>query len=286
MTWLIRRNRRNKTVDDTPIFECISMIAIAVGQTMTKYMDALLDPIFACGLSDALTQALVDMAHYIPPAKATIQEKLLDLLSTVLCGRPFQPLGSPQRNTFNPNVLKIHREGQAPETTDAEVALALQTLGNFDFSGEFCPRETCTVQCKQQRWTVGIGDILREGKKLQKYANVVYDELELAENLEEDIFDTPTQEDYALVSNHIYSVTGYVLNEFVHDVAIHYVEHDNPTIRKAACLTCCQLFVKDPILMQTSRHAGHIVSGVIDKLLAVAVADPGKTKDSSALPKS
>lgn len=105
------------------------MIAIAVGQTMTKYMDALLDPIFACGLSDPLTQALVDMAHYIPPARQRIQEKLLDSLSYILCGRPFQPLGSPIHNT------KITRDHRDVEPTEVEFALALQTLGNFDFSG-------------------------------------------------------------------------------------------------------------------------------------------------------
>jgi len=103
---------------------------------MTKYMHALLDPIFACGLSDALTQALVDMAHYIPPARQIIQEKLLDLLSTVLCGRPFQALGSPNANSVSPSFLRDYREGQAGEHTDAEIALALQTLGSFDFSGK------------------------------------------------------------------------------------------------------------------------------------------------------
>lgn len=41
---------RNKNTDEAPIFECISMISIAVGQTLSKYMEALLDPIFACGL--------------------------------------------------------------------------------------------------------------------------------------------------------------------------------------------------------------------------------------------
>lgn len=62
----------------------------------------------------------------------------------------------------------------------------------------------------------------------------------------------------------------------MHDVAVYYVEHDNPAIRKAAALTCCQLFVKDPIVNQISRHAIKVVSGVIEKLLAVAVADTGK----------
>jgi len=113
------------------------MIAIAVGQTMAKYMDLLLDPIFACGLSDALTQALVDMAHYIPPARPTIQEKLLNLLSQVLCGRPFMPLGSPAHGGPPSNITRDPRDPNAVEQQDAEIALALQTLGSFDFSGKW-----------------------------------------------------------------------------------------------------------------------------------------------------
>lgn len=111
------------------------MIAIAVGQTLTKYMDALLDPIFACGLSDALTQALVDMAHFIPPATQRIQEKLLDSLSYILCGHPFQPPGSPAHVTKSANYPREHRDQYQVKHSEAEIALALQTLGSFDFSG-------------------------------------------------------------------------------------------------------------------------------------------------------
>ncbi|KAH9825549.1 TOR1 phosphatidylinositol 3-kinase [Teratosphaeria destructans] len=196
---------RSKNTDEAPIFECISMISIAVGQTLSKYMEALLDPIFACGLSDALTQALVDMAHYIPPVKPTIQEKLLDLLSRTLCGRPFQTLGHPTQGQGLPPIytreVRDQRDPQHLEHKEQEIALALHTLGSFDFS-------------------------------------------------------------------------GHILNEFVRDVAIRYVEDDDPIIRKAAALTCCQLFVRDPIVHQTSHHALQVVSDVIEKLLTVGVADP------------
>ena len=188
---------RNKNVNDAPIFECISMIAIAVGQTLTKYMDALLDPIFACGLSEALTNAMMDMAHYIPPARPTIQEKLLDLLSKVLSGRPFSPLGNPNQNAILAHMARDSKD----LAREAEIALALQTLGTFDFS-------------------------------------------------------------------------GFILNEFVRDVAIRYVEDESPNIRKSAALTCGKLFIKDPSVKQVSRHAVQVVSTVIQRLLAVAVADP------------
>ncbi|KAH9885310.1 FAT-domain-containing protein [Xylariomycetidae sp. FL2044] len=195
------QSRKRGSVD--PVFDCISRLAVAVGQTLSKYMEALLDPIFACELTPKLTQALVDMAFYIPPVKATIQERLLDMLSKVLCGEPFKPLGAPTPNTLSsvPIIPKDAKDPQVYEHRKMEVKLALNTLGSFDFS-------------------------------------------------------------------------GHILNEFVRDVAIKYVEDDDPEIREAAALTCCQLYVRDPIVNQTSYHALQVVGDVIEKLLTVGVSDP------------
>ena len=195
------QSRKRGSVD--PVFDCISRLAVAVGQTLSKYMEALLDPIFACDLTPKLTQALVDMAFYIPPVKPTIQERLLDMLSVVLCGESFKPLGAPQPNTLSsvPIIARDARDPQAYEHRKAEVKLALNTLGSFDFS-------------------------------------------------------------------------GHVLNEFVRDVAIKYVEDEDPETRAAAALTCCQLYVRDPIVNQTSYHALNVVGDVIERLLTVGIADP------------
>lgn len=212
-------SRKRGSVD--PVFDCISRLAVAVGQTLSKYMEALLDPIFACELTPKLTQALVDMAFYIPPVKATIQERLLDMLSKVLCGEPFKPLGAPTPNTLAsvPVIPKDAKDPHAYEHRKAEVKLALNTLGSFDFSGK---------QARQR-----------------------------------DLPHTPLTE-----------AQGHVLNEFVRDVAIKYVEDDDPQIREAAALTCCQLYVRDPIVNQTSYHALQVVGDVIEKLLTVGVSDP------------
>lgn len=177
------------------------MIAAAVGQALSKNIERLLDPIFSCGLSDSLTQALVDMAHYVPPCRPVIQEKLLDLLSQILAGRHYLPLGSPYQVSQPPQIwTRDHKDPQLVLQREAELALALHTLGSFDF-------------------------------------------------------------------------TGHVLNEFVRDVAIRYVEADSPEIRKRAALTCCQLFVKDPIVHQTSVQATKVVGDIIEKLLTVGVGD-------------
>lgn len=64
------------------------------------------------------------------------------------------------------------------------------------------------------------------------------------------------------------------MNEFVRDVAIRYVDSPNAAIRKASALTCCQLYIQDPIIHQTSFHASRVVAEVVERLLTVGVADP------------
>ena len=71
-------------------------------------------------------------------------------------------------------------------------------------------------------------------------------------------------------------VAGHVLNEFVRSCALPYLEDDNAEIRKTAALTSCRLFVRDPICHQVSNHSIEIISDVLDKLLTVGIADPGK----------
>lgn len=129
-----RRNRIG--TDEAPVFQCISMLSIAVGQTLSKYMEALLDPMFACGLSPSLTQALIDMAHYIHPIKPMIQEKLLDLISLVLSGHPFKPLGCPDNKLPPIPAFAKDFNLQSTDHKDSEIALALNTLGTFDFAGK------------------------------------------------------------------------------------------------------------------------------------------------------
>jgi phosphatidylinositol kinase/protein kinase (PI-3 family) len=72
------------------------------------------------------------------------------------------------------------------------------------------------------------------------------------------------------------------LNEFVRACALPYLEDDDTEVRRAAALTCCRLFVRDPIVYQSSSHAIEIISDVLDKLLTVGIADPGIRNRTSA----
>ncbi len=126
---------KNRAVDDGPMFKCISMLAQAVGQTLSKYMEALLDPIFACGLTPPMAGALKEMAHHIPPIRAVIQDKLLDLLSLILLRTPYRPLGCPPSRMPPLPSFARNYPGFPNEFKDSELRLALETLGRFDFSG-------------------------------------------------------------------------------------------------------------------------------------------------------
>jgi FKBP12-rapamycin complex-associated protein len=68
---------------------------------------------------------------------------------------------------------------------------------------------------------------------------------------------------------------GHVLNEFVRACALPYLEDEHAEVRRASALTCCRLFVRDPICYQASSHAIEVISDVLDKLLTVGIADPG-----------
>ena len=107
------------------------MIATAVGQNLVKYMPELIEQMFACGLSESLRQALVDLAHNIPQLLPTIQQRLLNLLSIILSGQVFHPQGSPESNSVSPMVGQQPADGKDSEL----ITLALNTLGGFDFSG-------------------------------------------------------------------------------------------------------------------------------------------------------
>jgi FKBP12-rapamycin complex-associated protein len=65
---------RKKNVEaEGPIFQCITMLAAAVGPALTKWLHDILELMFNCGLSEPLREALVAIATNIPPFLKLIQ---------------------------------------------------------------------------------------------------------------------------------------------------------------------------------------------------------------------
>jgi len=197
---VLTQKSRNRVGTEVYIFQCISMLATAVGQALTKHMHELLDIMLAQGLSEALTQALSDLAHYIPPLLPTIQDRLLNVLSIILSGQPYHHPNSSFAKQSNLIQSQI-RDLQTTDVHETEIIiLALKTLGTFDFS-------------------------------------------------------------------------GHMLNEFVREYIVRYLEDDNAEVRKSAAITCCHLLVNDPVCYQTSNNSMQIVGEVLEKLLTVGITD-------------
>jgi FKBP12-rapamycin complex-associated protein len=86
-----------RTNSEGSIFQCISSLSIAVGPALTKHMHDTLDFMFQGGISSALIQALFDLSKHIPPLANSIRVRLLNLLSMILVGHPYQHPGAPNR---------------------------------------------------------------------------------------------------------------------------------------------------------------------------------------------
>ena len=63
---------------EEPIFQCIGMLASAVGPNLTKLLHDQVKLMFDCELSEPLHHALVAIAKHIPPLLKTIQGTLSD----------------------------------------------------------------------------------------------------------------------------------------------------------------------------------------------------------------
>ncbi|KAK7025239.1 Serine/threonine-protein kinase TOR [Favolaschia claudopus] len=135
---------KKKTVEgfqEGPIFECIAMLATAVGPALSKWLHDsggngdVLDLMFSCGLSEPLRDALVAITGHIPPFLKPVQERLLNLLSLNLCGKQYNPVGAPLPTRKTEHEFSPAHEGIHTEKNPEQIKLALSTLGSFNFAG-------------------------------------------------------------------------------------------------------------------------------------------------------
>eukprot|EP00158_Paraphelidium_tribonemae_P009901 Partr_v1_DN28994_c0_g1_i3_m24719 putative Phosphatidylinositol 3-kinase len=132
---LTNKSRSKIAAEVDPIFQCLSMIAKAVGQAITKHVHELLDPIFAVHFSETVRQALVDISQYIPPLLPVIQVRLLNQISLTLSGQSYREMGMLD-GEMSSQLTTALRDLQVSDKSDSDAyVLALNTLGTFDFTG-------------------------------------------------------------------------------------------------------------------------------------------------------
>ncbi|KAG9096449.1 phosphatidylinositol kinase- protein kinase tor1, partial [Ceratobasidium sp. 370] len=116
-----------------PVFDCIKKLAKALGPLFARHAQSLLDVMFAHKLTEGLKRALDAIIHGVPALAPDIKERLLQLLTMTLCGRRYEPLGSPEAHTGSslPADVKAMLERHGHET----ITLAIHILGTSDFAG-------------------------------------------------------------------------------------------------------------------------------------------------------
>ncbi|KAG9045642.1 phosphatidylinositol kinase- protein kinase tor1, partial [Tulasnella sp. UAMH 9824] len=121
------------------VFRCLAMLAEAVGPNLTKLLHDQLDLMFQCGLTEPFVTALESISKHITPLLKTVQERLLDLLSVILSGYNYKPLGAPAA-VVRVDLAPTPRDatlvtGTSAAKTPEILTLALNTLSSFDFTG-------------------------------------------------------------------------------------------------------------------------------------------------------
>ncbi len=113
---------KGKTFVCQEALTCTSMLARAVRSALQKYMAELLDLMFAGGLNQILTDALADLAQYIPEIGQEIRGRLLDLLSLTLSGKPYNyPDTSSTRFRKRPVIAQPVQPGPLVSKTDVDL---------------------------------------------------------------------------------------------------------------------------------------------------------------------
>ncbi|KAG8827189.1 phosphatidylinositol kinase- protein kinase tor1 [Serendipita sp. 401] len=133
---LAQRGKKG-SVSDKAIFECIRMLAAAVGPNLTKLLHDQLDLIFANEFNEHVCNSLAACVVSIPPLLGAIQDRLLDKLTIILSGQSYRPTGAPMPVT-RPEIslaqIAASTSQNIPKSTET-IQLALETLATFDFSG-------------------------------------------------------------------------------------------------------------------------------------------------------
>ncbi|KAG0095495.1 phosphatidylinositol kinase- protein kinase tor1 [Podila epicladia] len=128
----LRAKSKNRGVADAPIFNCISMLAQAMGLGITRHMSELLDLMLATGLSEPMCQSLTDIATHIPPSLPVIQGHALSGFVRDTCLRYLEDDNTGVRRAAAQTCTKLFSEdnilNQTSQHADQIVSDVLERL--------------------------------------------------------------------------------------------------------------------------------------------------------------
>lgn len=169
----IRASSTHTVVAEPCVFECISLIAQALGPIIEPEIRSqdFLDQMTLSGLSPALASAFLELSIQIPQLRREIHNHLLHMLSIVLMQRPFKNPGIPDSQTSpltsqtSPNNTTRHFTNNLDYQQEnlQNITLALKILAKFDFHSMFTMQ--FATYCSEHYLTSEITDIRLESVK-------------------------------------------------------------------------------------------------------------------------
>ncbi|KAJ2945763.1 hypothetical protein O0L34_g605 [Tuta absoluta] len=118
---------KKRNGSDTPLFNCVTLLGVAMKENVSNEVKELLDPMCTTGLSPQLTTCLKELSQNLPSLKREITERLLNMLSLILRKKPFSV------NNGEPQMVQILSSALLEPHDATKLVLALRTLGSFDF---------------------------------------------------------------------------------------------------------------------------------------------------------
>lgn len=157
---------------ESPIFECITLLAQALGTSMEREFrqQDFLEQMTLSGLSPALASAFLELSIQIPPLRREIHNHLLHMLSIVLMQRPFKNPGLPDNQALiasqtSPSSSHRHPSHNIEYQQEnlLNITLALRILAKFDFHSMFTMQ--FATYCSEHYLNSEIRDIRLESVK-------------------------------------------------------------------------------------------------------------------------
>lgn len=169
----VRGSGTHTVVAEPCVFECISLIAQALGPLIEPEIRSqdFLDQMTLSGLSPALASAFLELSIQIPQLRREIHNHLLHMLSIVLMQRPFKNPGLPDSQALpltshtspnNTNRQLVNNSDYQQENL-LNITLALKILAKFDFHSMFTMQ--FATYCSEHYLTSEIRDIRLESVK-------------------------------------------------------------------------------------------------------------------------
>ncbi|PHT30527.1 hypothetical protein CQW23_29832 [Capsicum baccatum] len=140
---------------------CVGNIAKAMEPTMEPHVRGLLDSMFSSGLSLTLVEALEQITESIPPLLPTIQNRLLEFISTILSrshhSMPRQSASGHDLLEFAREYVVVYLEDEDGATRKDAVLCCCKLVANsFSVisSTQFSPSRINRASGKQRHWVV------------------------------------------------------------------------------------------------------------------------------------